>query len=85
MKAGFYIKIILTITMRRLKKRNLKNKNIPKIAVKRYCLPSSSYPLEVAFLKLAKRIQFTLITVSPVCLFDAEQHVISSSQLNKMI
>ena len=38
------------------KKRNLKNKNIQKIAVKRYCLPSSFYPLEVAFLKPAKWI-----------------------------
>ena len=44
-KAGFYIKIVLTIIMRPLqqgKKRNLKNKENQKTAVKRYCLPSSS-------------------------------------------
>ena len=57
-KAGFYIKkIILIITMRRgllgKTKRNQKNEKIQKIAVK-YFLPSSFYPLEVAFLKLAK-------------------------------
>ena len=34
-------------------KRNQKNEKIQKIAVK-YFLPSSFYPLEVAFLKLAK-------------------------------
>ena len=35
-------------------KRNQKNEKIQKIAVKWYFLPSSFYPLEVAFLKLAK-------------------------------
>ena len=35
-------------------KRNLKNKKIQKVAVKRYCLLSSFYPLEVAVLKCAK-------------------------------
>ena len=56
----FYQKTILIITMRQRllgkNKRNLKNKKIQKIAVKCYCLPSSIYPLEVAFLKFAKWI-----------------------------
>ena len=72
----------MTITTRQLlqgKKRNLKNKKNPKYS----CETSSFDPLEVAFLKLAKWIWFTPITVFSVCLFDAEQHVISSSQLNK--
>ena len=54
----FYQKTILIITMKQRllgkNKRNLKNKKIQKIAVKCYCLPSSIYPLEVAFLKFAK-------------------------------
>ena len=36
------------------KERNLKNKKNKKIAVKRYCLPTSFHPFEVAFFKLAK-------------------------------
>ena len=58
---SLYQKIILIITMRgRLQGKNKRNqekkqkKTKQKIAVKCYCLPPSFYPLEVAFLKLAK-------------------------------
>ena len=42
-------------TATRKKFKNLKKKKkIQKIAVKRYCLPSSFYPFKVAFLKYAE-------------------------------
>ena len=36
------------------KKKSEKKKKIQKVAVKRHCLLSPFYPIEVAFLKLAK-------------------------------
>ena len=58
-KAGFYIKNYFVnyheTSATRKKKRNLKKKKkIQKLAVKRHCLLSPFYPIEVAFLKLAK-------------------------------
>ena len=55
----------------------------PKIAVKHFCMPSSFCPLEVTFLKIANVIY--CVAFFSVCLFDAEQHVTSSSQLNKTL
>ena len=58
-KAGFYVKKLF---WQLLWDDGYKEKNeeiwkkIQKIAVKRYCLPSSFYPFEIAFLKFASWI-----------------------------
>ena len=58
------------------KKGNLKSKKIPKNSCETLLSSVFFYPLEVVVLELANSVWFTPITVFPVCLFDAEQHVI---------